>query len=131
MVGKGKLSWSDFKPGTILWAKAIVIIGFVLGLSYLLSKLSFLLGILFYLYIFVFASPGAFFQVALSLSEYSSIILAMLIFPVYFLIFMNYFYLYFKKKKTVWWLTTLFVITTIIYILGIIIGWLTFLVWHP
>src|SRR3989338_5244685 len=53
MVGKGKLSWSDFKPGTILWAKAIVIIGFVVGLSYLLSKLSFLLGILFYLYIFV------------------------------------------------------------------------------
>ena len=131
-MSRSKLSWPDFKPGMLLWLKTIMIIGFIIGLSYLLSKLFFLLGILFYAYFFIFVSP-AFIGAPFGASLIAKVItfLTVIAFPLYLLIAINYFYLYFKKKKTIWWLTTIFVLFTILYFLGIILGWLTFLVWHP
>ena len=132
MARRDTLSWSDFKPGTILWLKIVIIIGMIIGSSYLLSKVYFFLGFLFHIYLALFVSP-AFISAIFSnkIIFYIVNIVGILIFPLYLLIAMNYFYLYFKKKKTIWWLTTLFVVFTILYLLGIILGWLTFLVWHP
>jgi|SRR3989338_10565786 len=130
-MSRKKILLKEFREGTILWIKSTLIIAIVVATSYLLSKIFFPFGFFYYIYIYIFSMPGAFLQVMFLLGKYSSIFISFTILPIYLFISLNYFYLYFKKKKTVWWLTTLFVITTILYVVGIILGWLTFLVWHP
>ena len=131
MESKNNKIITCLKEGTILWVKISLIIVGVLGVSYLLSKLYFLLGILFHFYFFVFVSP-VFISVPLKGTLIGSIIdlLSIIIFPVYLFIAVNYFYLY-NKNKTIWWLTVLFVVSTILYIIGILAGWFIFFVWHP
>ena len=119
---------SCLKEGTILGVKIIIVLSIILGASYLLSKLYFRFGIIFYAYFLVFVSP-AFIAAPFEDSIIGSIVdsLSVIIFPLYLLIAVNYFYLYFKKNITIWWLTALFVVSTILYIIGILVGLFIFL----
>lgn len=129
---KRNLSWDDFKPGTLLWLKIVLYLGFIIGVSYVLSKAYFFLGFLFHIYFFLFVSPAFISAIFTNwLIFYILNIIGVLAFPVYLLIAINYFYFYFKKKITIRWLTALFVVVTILYTAAIIAGWLIFLVWHP
>ena len=121
-----KISLRDFKEGTKLWLKVIIISGLLIGGSYLLSKLFFPLGFIFYIYLFILASPSFIFN-----TFYLGLLFSILPSLVCSYVAINYFYLYFKQKKTAWWLTTLFIVLSLLYVLGIIIGWFIFLVWHP
>ena len=122
----------SLNEGTTLWLKIVSIAGAILGASYLISKVSFLGGIIFSFYLLLSIFP-AFIAVPFEGSTNTLLvnILSLAIFPLYLLIAVYYFYLFFKKNKTIWWLTTLFVVSSIFYILGIFIGLFIFLVWHP
>jgi len=125
-MSRKKISIEDFREGTKLWLRTVIIFGIAVIISYLLSKLYFFLGLIYYVYLFILASPSFIFE-----SNSSALFVGIIIPLFYSFILVNYFYLYFKKKKTVWWLTTTFIIATILYVVGIILGWLTFLIWHP
>jgi len=127
---KNKETMIRLREGTLLWLKINLIIILILGFSYFLSKTQAILGFFFYIYVFIFAAPGIFIEKTFSLGKSGSYIIAYLILPVYLLIAVNYLYLY-NKNKTIWWLTVLFVVSTILYIIGILAGWFIFLVWHP
>ncbi|MDP3800263.1 MAG: hypothetical protein Q8Q90_02455 [bacterium] len=128
---QNKLTLKDFKPGTILWLKIILIISVVVGLSYLLSKVVAFFGLFYFIYLFF--TGMALFAVLFEGSSLGLVIsiLGIIIFPLYLLIAVNYYYLHFKEKNKTKWLTAIFIISTILFFLGTISGWIIGLSWHP
>lgn len=125
------LKIKDLKERTILWLKITLIFTLAIILSYELSKWFVPLGFLYFIYLFTFGVVGTFFQVTLSVSDRVSIILPIIVLILYSLIAINYFYLSLTKKKIVRWLKVLFIVSTVLYLIMIVAGWLIFLVWHP
>ena len=130
-MNKTNLKLEDFKPGTILWFKIVVILAIVIGLSYLLSKVVLFFGLFYFIYLFF--TGMALFAVIFEGSNLSLLvsILGITMFPLYLLVAVNYYVLHFKEKKEKKWLTTLFIISTIFFLLGTIGGWVIGLSWHP
>ncbi|MDP3698090.1 MAG: hypothetical protein Q8R47_00735 [Nanoarchaeota archaeon] len=126
-----KLTLKSFKPGTVLWLKIVLILGVVIGLSYLLSKVVALFGLFYFIYLFF--TGMALFAVIFEGSSLGLVIsiLGIIMFPLYLLIAVNYYNLHFKEKNKSKWFTVLFIISTIFFFLGTISGWLIGLSWHP
>lgn len=111
----------DFKPGTIVWLRMAAIIGFVVGLSYLLANIHVSLGFLYFVYIFLFVMPIKMLLMWLQINYVLADLLSMFFFPLLLWIVINFIVLR-NKKKSYWWLTTgLLVIAGILVLLLIII----------
>ena len=118
----------NFKQRMLFWLKLNIIISVVVFISYTLSTYSFALGFLYWGYLIIFGAPAGFLQAVFSLSSLASLLIGFCIFPVYSLILLISLSQHNKKNK---WGKVILMVTTILYCVGILLGWLTILVWHP